>query len=114
MDPAGNAYVCGETYSNDFPVTTGAFQTQNNGFANSVQNAFISKLSPDGTALVYSTYLGGSGLAISTDFFDGDSPLRMAVDAAGSAYVVGTAHSTDFPTTTGAYQRTNKAAANLA
>ncbi len=114
VDTAGSVYICGETYTNDFPVTTGAFQTANNGFANSVQNAFISKLGPDGTALVYSTYLGGSGLAISTDFFDGDSPLRMTVDAAGSAYVVGTAHSTDFPTTTGAYQLSNKAAANLA
>jgi sugar lactone lactonase YvrE len=117
VDTAGSAYICGETFSNDFPVTTGAFQTQNNGSAHSVQNAFISKLSPDGTALVYSTYLGGSGLeisTISTGFFDGDSPLRMAVDGAGSAYVVGTAYSTDFPTTTGAYQRTNKAAANLA
>ncbi len=117
VDTAGSVYVCGETYSNDFPVTTGAYQTQNKGFANDVQNAFISKLSPDGSALVYSTYLGGSGLEITTngfDFFDGDSPLRMTVDAAGSAYVVGTAYSTDFPTTTGAYQLTNKAAANLA
>ena len=117
LDTAGSAYICGETYSNDFPVTTGAYQTQNKGFANNVQNAFISKLSPDGSALVYSTYLGGSGLEITTngiDFFEGDSPLRMAVDSAGSAYVVGTAYSTDFPTTPGAYQLTNKAAANLA
>ena len=100
LDTAGSAYICGETYSNDFPVTTGAYQTQNKGFANNVQNAFISKLSPDGSALVYSTYLGGSGLEITTngiDFFEGDSPLRMAVDGAGSAYVVGTAYSTDFP-----------------
>jgi len=117
VDGAGSAYICGETYSSDFPVTTGAFQTQNKGFANDAQNAFISKLSPDGTALSYSTYLGGSGLAISTDdvdFFEGDSPLRMTVDTAGSAYVVGTAYSTDFPTTTGAYQLSNKAAANFA
>ncbi len=117
VDTAGSVYICGETFANDFPVTTGAFQTKNNGFANSVQNAFVSKLSPDGSALVYSTYLGGSGLKITTngvDFFDGDSPLRMAVDGAGSAYVVGTAYSTDFPTTTGAYQVTNKAAANFA
>src|SRR5579862_8044539 len=92
VDRAGSAYICGETYSNDFPVTTGAYQTTNKGFAHNVQNAFISKLSADGTALSYSTYLGGSGLAISpgtlgTSFFEGDSPLRMAVDTAGSAYV---------------------------
>ena len=114
VDTAGSVYICGETYTNDFPVTTGAFQTKNNGYANDVQNAFISKLSPDGTALVYSTYLGGTGLDIDGDVLDGDSPLRMTVDAAGSAYVIGTAHSTDFPTTSGAYQATNKAAANLA
>ncbi len=116
VDGAGSAYICGETYSSDFPVTAGAFQTQNKAFANNAQNAFISKLSPDGTALSYSTYLGGSGLAISgdVDFFEGDSPLRMTVDTAGSAYVVGTAYSTDFPTTPGAYQLTNKAAANFA
>jgi hypothetical protein len=114
VDAAGSAYICGETFSNNFPVTVGAFQTQNNGSAHSVQNAFISKLSPDGTALVYSTYLGGSGLDIDSDFYDGDSPLRMTVDAAGSAYVVGTAYSTDFPTSPTAYQLTNKAAANLA
>ena len=117
VDGAGSAYICGETYSSDFPVTTGAFQTQNKAFANDAQNAFISKLSPDGTALSYSTYLGGSGLAIGTDdtdVFEGDSPLRMTVDTAGSAYVVGTAYSTDFPTTPGAYQLSNKAAANFA
>ncbi len=119
VDRTGSAYICGETYSNDFPVTTGAFQTQNKGFANDAQNAFISKLSPDGTALSYSTYLGGSGLAITigtlgANFFEGDSPLRMTVDTAGSAYVVGTAYSTDFPTTSGAYQLSNKAAANFA
>jgi sugar lactone lactonase YvrE len=117
VDATGSAYVTGETYANDFPVTTGAFQTVNNGYANTAQNTFISKLSADGTALVYSTYLGGSGLAISfdnVDFFEGDSPLRMTVDTAGSAYVVGTAYSTDFPTTSGAYQLGNKAAANFA
>ena len=114
VDGKGSAYICGETYSSDFPVTQGAFQTQNKAYANDAQNAFISKLSPDGTALSYSTYLGGSGLAISDDVFEGDSPLRMTVDSAGSAYVVGTAYSTDFPTTSGAYQLSNKAAANFA
>jgi sugar lactone lactonase YvrE len=117
VDATGSAYITGETFANDFPVTAGAFQTMNNGYANTAENAFISKLSADGTALAYSTYLGGSGLAISfddVDFFEGDSPLRMTVDTAGSAYVVGTAYSTDFPTTSGAYQLSNKAAANFA
>jgi sugar lactone lactonase YvrE len=114
VDNLNSVYICGETYSNNFPVTTGAFQTQNNGFANSAQNAFVSKLSPDGSTLVYSTYLGGSGLSIDGDFFDGDSPLRMTVDSSFNAYVVGTAYSRDFPTTAGAFQAANKAAANLA
>ena len=115
VDASGDAYVCGETYSNTFPVTTGAYQTKNNGFTNNAENTFISKLNPTGTALVYSTYLGGSGMSIDGSFFfEGDNPLRMTVDAAGSAYVVGTAFSPDFPTSPGAYQTTNKAAANLA
>jgi sugar lactone lactonase YvrE len=117
VDGAGSAYICGESYSADFPVTPGAYQAVNKAYPNEAQNAFVSKLNTDGTALVYSTYLGGSGLAIGTatsEFFDGDSPLRMTVDALGSAYIVGTAYSTDFPTSTGAYQVTNKAAANLA
>ncbi len=114
VDATGSVYICGETYSAEFPVTPRAFQTVNNAFAHGAQNAFVSKLSPDGTALAYSTYLGGSGLDIDNDFFDGDSPLRMTVDAAGSAYVIGTAYSPNFPTTAGAYQLVNKAAANLA
>ena len=117
VDGNEGAYICGETFSDDFPVTMGAFQTANHAFSNNAQNAFVSKLNPDGTALVYSTYLGGSGLAIDTgnaEFFDGDSPLRMTVDPTGSAYIIGTAYSTNFPTTAGAYQLTNKAAANFA
>jgi len=93
VDAAGNAYVTGYTDSNDFPTTTGAFQTSFGGFI----DAFVTKLNPTGTALVYSTYLGGTG---------DDGGWGIAVDNAGNAYVTGSTESADFPTTTGAYQTT--------
>ena len=110
VDAAGNAYVAGQSFSADFPVTQGAFQTSNDCTANECANAFITKLNPTGTALVYSTYLGGSG-GNRLGFF-GDIGNAIATDAAGDAYVTGQAGSSDFPVTPGAYQSTNLAAAN--
>jgi hypothetical protein len=95
LDAAGNAYVAGYTDSNPFPTTAGAFQTAYQGGAN---DAFVTKLNAAGSALVYSTYLGGGG----SD--DGDG---IAADAAGSAYVTGWTDSqapSPFPTTPGAFQ----------
>jgi len=94
VDAAGNAYVTGDTQANDFPTTVGAFQTT---FGRSVAKAFVTKLNPPASALVYSTYLGGS---------DFDRGLGIAVDTAGNAYVTGQARSSDFPTTPGAFQTT--------
>ncbi len=91
VDTAGNAYVTGTTSSTDFPTTTGAFQTIYGGNG----DGFVTKLNPTGTALVYSTYLGGTGE---------DVGLGIAVDTAGNAYVTGGTSSTNFPTTPGAYQ----------
>src|SRR5258708_4792716 len=98
VDGAGNAYVTGFTYSANFPVTAGAFQTVCNGGSNcySLYDAFVSKLNPVGSALVYSTFLGGT---------NNDAGAGIAVDSAGNAYVTGGTHSTDFPTTPGAFQR---------
>ena len=93
LDSAGNAYVTGYTFSNDFPTTAGAFQTTLRG----CRNAFVSKLNRSGSALVYSTYLGGR------DFDDG---LGIALDSSGNAYVTGYTDSSDFPTTAGAFQTT--------
>ena len=104
VDSAGNAYVAGQTYSTDFPVTPGAFQTTNHEAANVSTNAFVTKLNPTGTALVYSTYLGGSGVKVE---YPGDVGNAIAVDAAGEAYVAGEAYSVDFPVTQGAFQTTN-------
>jgi len=103
VDAAGNAYVAGSTAPTGFPTTTGAFQTTGNSAANAPNTAFVAKLNPSGTALVYSTYLGGSG---------GDNASGVAVDGSGDAYVTGSTTSTDFPVTQGAFQTTNKGAAN--
>ncbi|HKS96923.1 MAG TPA: SBBP repeat-containing protein [Terriglobia bacterium] len=85
IDSSGNAYVTGNTASTNFPTTTGAFQTKYGGSA----DAFVAVLNPSGAALVYSSYLGGSG----SDFGQG-----IAVDSSGNAYVTGSTDSTDFPT----------------
>jgi len=109
VDSTGNAYVAGSTLSADFPVTQGAFQTINHGAANGVPNGFVTKLNPTGTALGYSTYLGGSGLSAEPTY-SGDKANAIAVDGAGDAYVSGAVFSVDFPITSGAYQTTNHAA----
>src|SRR6202044_2516287 len=85
VDAAGDAYVTGFTGSTDFPVTPGAFQTAKPG----LDNAFVLKLNPSGSALIYSTYLGGN---------DAEFPEGMAVDSSGDAYVTGGTSSTNFPT----------------
>ncbi len=110
LDSAGNAYTTGYTFSTDYPTTPGAFQTLNNSSAAGAWNAFVSKLNPSGTALVYSTYLGGSGEDGST--IDGNYALiQVAVDTTGAAYVAGFAGSPDFPVTAGVMQPTNHAPA---
>jgi hypothetical protein len=98
IDSSGSAYVAGFTYDTDFPITAGAYQTAAPAkqIANS-SSAFVSKLNPTGTALVYSTYLAGSHL---------DSANGIAVNAVGNAFVAGATYSFDFPTTPGAFQPT--------
>jgi hypothetical protein len=86
VDAAGSAYVTGHTFSSNFPVTAGSFSQS----LVSGRDAFVTKLNPAGTALVYSTYLGGNG----ADEGDG-----IAVDAAGSAYVIGQTTHPSFPVT---------------
>ena len=91
VDGDGNTYVTGDANSTNFPVTAGAFQTS----VATPSDVFVSKLNAAGTALIYSTYLGGN----STDIGEG-----IAVDGSGNAYVTGLTNSTDFPTTAGAFQ----------
>jgi Beta-propeller repeat len=91
VDSSGIAYVTGQTGSPDFPTTPGAFQTVYNGGS----DAFVAAVNPPGTALVYSTYLGGNSY---------EQGNGIAVDNSGNAYVTGVTNSTDFPTTPGALQ----------
>jgi len=108
IDSNGNAYVTGQTYSNDFPTTEGAFQRVMQIPGSNFGNSFVTKLNPTGSALVYSTYLGGGG---GKPGF-GDSATGIAIDSSGNAYITGNAYSTNFPTTPGAVQRVNNAAVN--
>jgi hypothetical protein len=94
VDGSGNAYVTGWTNSTDYDVTPGAFQTTNGGEA----DVFVTKLNATGTALVYSTYIGGS---------DDDEGYAIAVDGSGNAYVTGWTTSTNYDVTPGAFQTTN-------
>lgn len=84
VDPMGNAYVTGETFSIDFP-TANPLQVANAGNG----DLFVTKLNPTGSGLVYSTYLGGSSLDMVAS--------TIAIDRAGSAYVVGFNSSTELP-----------------
>jgi Tol biopolymer transport system component len=113
VDSSGAAYIGGDTFSTDFPTTSGAFESSRNetavcapaqdpNFAPPPEDVcrsdlFVTKLTPDGTGIVYSTFLGGA---------QSEWPEEIAVDATGSAYVVGGTNSADFPTTPGALDST--------
>jgi uncharacterized repeat protein (TIGR01451 family) len=94
VDAEGNVYVTGATGSVNFPVTEGAFQTTFRG-GPFLGDAFVAKLNPEGSGLIYSSYLGGSG---------DEGGLGIAVDNDGNAYIAGGTSSTNFPTTEGAFQ----------
>ena len=85
VDDTGAAYVTGNTGSADFPVTAGAYQTV---YGGGVADAFVVKINPAGDALLYSTFLGGSG---------NDNGLGIALGPSANAYVSGRTFSTDFP-----------------
>jgi Beta-propeller repeat len=87
------AYVTGLTGSANYPTTPGAFDITFNGSG----DAFVTKLNASGSALAYSTLLGGTGI---------DAPSGIAVDRKGSAYVMGSTQSADYPTTPGAFDTT--------
>jgi hypothetical protein len=102
VDSAGDAYVTGATNSANFP-TLNAFQPNYAGGLCAVApntfpcyDAFVAKLNPAGSALIYATYLGGTG---------SDYGYAIALDGSSNAYVTGYTISTNFPTTAGAYQR---------
>ena len=80
VDAQGNAYVAGTTSSADFPVTAGAFQKSAVFAGSQRSHAFVEKLNPSGSGLLYSTFLAGNG---------SDGAQGIAVDAAGNVYVTG-------------------------
>jgi len=93
VDASGNAYVTGYTWSSDFPAVVGPDLSFNGG----KYDAFVAKVNPSGTALVYSGFLGGSA----DEYGSG-----IAVDSSGNAYVTGWTSSSNFPTTPGAFDTT--------
>ncbi|HEX8247774.1 MAG TPA: SBBP repeat-containing protein [Pyrinomonadaceae bacterium] len=95
VDSGGNVYIAGTTRSPNFPTTAGAVSNSKRSLFDTV---FVSKFDATGTRLIYSTYLGGGSRF-------GEKGMGIAVDAAGSAYVVGETYSNDFPTTLRAFER---------
>jgi hypothetical protein len=115
VDALGNAYIGGMTGSLDFPVTGGAYDPSFNanpacpgiavtntacivGSVNLNTDYFVAKINPSATALLYATYIGGTG--------NDNLVAPIAVDSAGSAYLAGQTRSADFPVTPGAFQTT--------
>jgi hypothetical protein len=115
VDSTGNVYVTGQTSSTNFPVKN-PFQAT---FSGGSTDAFVTKISPDGLSIVYSTYLGGgTPVTLSTSPADPVCGIpagvttamnvgaAIAVDVTGAAYVAGTTNTSNFPTTTGSKQTT--------
>ncbi len=97
LDAGGNVYVAGTAQSADLPTTLGAVQTEYR--SDALQgDAFLAKLDPSGSTVLFATYLGGTR---------GDTATGLAVDTAGNAYLAGYTESTDFPTTFGAFRRSS-------
>ncbi len=93
LDSRGAAVIVGSTTNTNFPTTARAVRTRLSG----IQDAFVSRLSPDGAVLEYSTYLGGGA---------DDRATAVAVDGADDIFVAGATVSADFPTTAGAFDST--------
>jgi hypothetical protein len=97
LDESGDAYVAGYTRVADFPTTPDAFQPSYPGGGGGLgYNAFITKFNATGSALIYSSYLGGSS--------GDDLATGIAVDSAGDAYLTGYTYSADLPITAFAFQ----------
>jgi len=94
LDSENNIYATGYTGSSDFPTTTNAY----NRILNGGGDCFVFKLSANCSILNYATFIGGSSF---------DHGYTIALDDVGDAYVTGETHSTDFPTTSNAYNRTS-------
>jgi len=96
-DESGHLYGGGVVFAAGYPVTLGALQPGFAGSSGSGSDIGISKFSPDGSSLIWSTYLGGS---------QSEAPHSLVVNSSDELYVLGTTNSTDFPVTTGCYDNT--------
>lgn len=99
FDSSGYAYVTGQTESTNFPVVSGGYSGSNAGNF----DVFVTKIAANGSSLIYSTYVGGSG---------NDSGNSLAVDSSGDAFVAGGTTSSNFPTTASAFQKDLKGSVN--
>src|SRR5262249_54576014 len=86
LDSAGSAYITGQTGSPDFPITPDAFQATYGGGSS---DAYVAKLTPDGSGLVFSSFLGGKGDEIA---------FGIGRDLCGNVYVAGTTNASNLPT----------------
>jgi len=99
IDSNGNAFIVGRTYDSDtdYPTTNGAYDRTHNG----MHDIFVTKLNPSGSSLLYSTYIGGS---------DFDFCFGIDINMTGDAFITGYSTSSNFPTTSGAFDRTHNGA----
>jgi Beta-propeller repeat. len=99
VDSAGNAYITGQSQALNFPTTKGAYQTANYTY----NSAFVTKINASGSGLLYSTFVG-----CPTSNSGSNQGLKIAVDSAGNAYILGTTTCADFPVSSDAFQATRK------
>jgi hypothetical protein len=109
VDPSGEAVIAGVTAATNFPMNA-AYQSSVSAdqFGDWGVYGFLTKFAADGGSLVYSTYVGGSTLNVSScaGCFPDSEPLSVATDASGNAYIAGLTTTTDFPVTSGAFSPT--------
>lgn len=98
LDSSGNVYVTGFATSSDFPVTENGYGPGGGG------DIIVSKLSPDLSTLLASTYLGGTRF---------DTPRSMSLDSKGNIYITGRSYSNDYPTTAGAYDENHNGQSDI-
>jgi Beta-propeller repeat/FG-GAP-like repeat len=96
LDSLGDMYITGTTCATDYPLTNGVYQSTGGANVSEACNtAIVTELNPSGSSLIFSTYLGGTGVNFG---------MGLLLDATGNPIVAGTTNATNFPTTTGAYQ----------